>query len=257
MSELWIDGLNAATTYGFRLSRSEGVRDLPTRRLDPVTIPNRPGALLLADPAIEPRAVTLRGVLRGTSAADVRQRRDRFFAVLRRGVISIRLADSPTRELAIELTSVTLDETSGPAMLARDLPITISAVAIDPYWRDLDVQEITLTTTPAPLPLGTAPVLPVLTIPSPGAVLIVTLRSALGDTITALQLAGLVPGIPLTIDCPSQRLLQGAISVMDTLIAGTFPTLDVVTQGDFEASAWPTLALSQGSGVAAYLRRWV
>lgn len=252
---LWIDDVDATTRYGLRLGDSAGARDLPTSRLDTVAVPDVPGLLLLADPAIEARPITLVGTLVGTSAADVRAKRDGLFAVLRRGTVTLRLADAPTREIAIRITSAKVSS-SGVQQLARMLPITIEATALSPYWVDTTDSAVSLSTAPASLPLGTAPSLPVITIPSPPTVLAITHRTALAAEITRLELAGLDAGVPLTIDCAARTIRQGVISQIATLIRGDFPVLDAVTQGDFFAGAWPTLALSQGAGTVTYRRRW-
>jgi hypothetical protein len=252
---LWIDGLDATTAYGLRLADSPGARDLPSSRLDTVAIPDVPGVRLLADPAIEARPITLTGVLQGTSADDVRTKRDALFAVLQRRAVSLRLADAPTREIAIRITATKIGST-GALQIARKLPITIEAIALSPYWVDTTDTVISLGTTPAPLPLGTAPSLPVITVASPAVVVALTLRTTLAAEVTRLELAGLEAGVPLTIDCAARTIRQGAVSQIATLIRGDFPVLDAIAHGDFAAAAWPTLALSQGTGVATYRRRW-
>jgi hypothetical protein len=252
---LWIDGLDARATYGLQLGASDGARDLPTRRLDTITIPDVPGATKLGAPAIEPRSLTLTGVLQGSTAVDVRTKRDLLFAVLRRGRVTLRLADAPTRELPIEILTTKMAST-GAQQLARTLPISIDAVALDPFWRDVTPTVVAISTTPGACPLGTAPVAPVIVCTAPGPVLSLTLRTALGDAVTVLQLAGLEPAVPLTIDCAARTIRQGAVSMIAALVSGDFPVLDAITQGDYAASAWPTLAVSQGTASVTYTRRW-
>jgi hypothetical protein len=255
VSALFFDGVDASRAYGLILERDEDSRSLPSVRLDTIAIPRVPGLVLLSDPEIEARPMTLQATIRGATADEARTRRDALFAVLRRRRITLRLGDQPTREIAVHVVRATIS--SQPAqMIARTLPIAIEVLALDPYWVDLAPQVVALGRTPTPLPLGTAPSLPILTVPTPGSVLTVTLRNALGETVSVLQLAGLTPGTALTIDAAAQTMRQGAISVLHTLIAGDFPRLDVVAHGDFAASAWPTLALSQGTGTATYHRRW-
>lgn len=254
-TELWLDGVDAAATYGLRLAVPDGVRNLPSSRLETIAIPDVPGVTLLTEPIIEPRTIALAGVLKGSSAADVRTKRDRLFAVLRRSSVRLRLADATTRELPFIVTNAKITST-GPQMLASVLPIAIEGLALSPYWVDTTPQSISVSTTPTALPLGTAPVAPVITAANPGSALTITLRDALGVTVTALQLAGLEAGVAVVIDCAARTIRQGAVSVITALINGDFPLLDVVTQGDFAASAWPTLAMSQGTATVTYARRW-
>jgi hypothetical protein len=255
VSALVIDGLDAAATYGLKLAASDGARDLPSRRVDPVVIPDVPGVTLLAAPQIDARSISLTGTVQGTTAIDVRAKRDALLAVLRRGRVRLRLGDAPTRELPVEILSAKIAST-GAQQLARTLPITIECLALDPFWRDVTPQVVALGLSPTPLPLGTAPVAPVLVCSAPGPVLAITLRTALGASVTSLQLAGLEAGVACTIDCAARTIRQGAVSMISALISGDFPVLDVVDQGDFAASAWPTLAVSQGTATATYTRRW-
>lgn len=255
MTALFLDGVDATASYGLYLASDEGARDLPSVRLDTLPIPDVAGVSLLALPQIEPRTLSLQGVLKGSSAADVRTKRDALYAVLRRGRVTVRMADAPTRELAVQVISARV-ASIGAQMLAKTLPIAIELLALDPYWVDVTPQSIAVGTTPTAMPLGTAPSLPVITLATPGAVLAVTLRNALGVVITQLQLAGLTPGVAVTIDSASRTIRQGAISVLSTLIAGDFPVLDAVADGDYAASAWPTIAISQSVGVVQYARRW-
>jgi hypothetical protein len=252
---LWIDDVDASAAYGLRLEESAGARDLPATRLDTVAIPGVPGVTLLADPTIEARPITLTGALVGTSPDDVRTRRDALFAVLRRGRVTLRLADAPTREIAIRITNARISG-SGAQQVSRTLRVTIEALALSPYWVDTTDTVIALSTTPAVLPLGTAPSVPVLRVSAPATVLAITHRTTLGAELTRLELAGLTPGVLLTIDGAARTIRQGAVSQLATLIRGDFPVLDAVTQGNFAAAAWPTLTLSQGTGTATYRRRW-
>ncbi|HYW51469.1 MAG TPA: hypothetical protein VE861_12735 [Gemmatimonadaceae bacterium] len=252
---LWLNNLDATALYGLRVAESPGARDLPSSRLDTVAIPDVPGLSLLADPVIDARTITLVGALKGTTVDDVRTKRDALLAILRRGTVTLRLADAATREIDVRIVSAKI-ATSGAQQLSRVFPITIETLALSPYWRDRTPQVVALSTTPAALPLGTAPSLPLITIPSPGSVVVLTLRTTLAAEVTSLQLAGLEPGVPLLIDCAARTIRQGAVSQIATLIRGDFPVLDSVTQGDFAASAWPTLALSQGTGTITYVRQW-
>lgn len=254
-TELWIDGVDAASTYGFRLTSSDGLRDLPSRKLDTLAIPFVAGLTVLAEPQIDARTVSLPGVLVGSSIADVRAKRAALFAVLRRGRVMIRLADAPTLQLPIDITGVKIPAAS-TQMLARTLPIQIDGLALDPYWVDVTPQSVIITASPVATPLGTAPVAPVITFTPTGSVVTITLRTTLGTIVTALQLAGLEVGVACTIDCAAKTMRQGAISVLSTLISGDFPVLDAVTHGDYAASAWPTLAISQGTATVTYARRW-
>jgi hypothetical protein len=255
VTALWIDGVDARAAYGLQLSVSDGARDLPARRLATLTVPQVPGLAMLAEPQIDARTLSLAGFLQGTTAIDVRGKRDRLLAVLRRGRVTLRLADEPTREIPVEITTSRVTA-GGAMMLARTLPIQIEAVALSPWWRDTTESTVSLSTTPAAIPLGTAPSLPVLTCSAPGAVLTVTLRDTLGAVVTTLAMAGLEPDVPVVIDCAARTIRQGIASALHTLLSGDFPVLDVVSQGDFAAGAWPTLQVSQGTAVCTYRRAW-
>jgi hypothetical protein len=255
VTALWIDGVDARAAYGLQLGGSEGARHLPTRRLSTLTIPGTPGVTALASPETDARPITLSGFLQGATAVDVRNKRDKLLAVLRRGRVTIRLADAPTREMAVDITDAQV-ATAAAQMLSRTLPLTIQALALSPWWRDTTDSTVSLTTTPAAIPLGTAPSLPVLTCDTPGAVLTVTHRDTLGAVVTTLVMAGLEPDVPVVIDCAARTIRQGLASALHTLLSGDFPVLDVVSQGDFAASAWPTLQVSQGTARCTYRRAW-
>lgn len=253
----WIEGRDAKSRYGLELERVDGLRDGAEVTLVQTKIPGRPGAILLQDPEVGPRTLALTAAIRGSSPADARAKRDRLFTILARQAITLRTADDATRELRCTVTRVT-DTTPTPSFIARVLRVTIGAVALDPYWRDVDPTTIAgIGRVPVPCPLGSAPVRPVLTLTGAGSVVRVELRDAVGTLVTALELAGLVRGVPCVIDCDARTIRQGEVSMLPALLAGDFPVLDPSTQADADAAAWPTLSVTNGALAVTYRRAWL
>ncbi len=254
--ELWIGGADARAAFGLVVSRVTGLHDAPEATLAPVVVPGRAGALLLQEPQVGARVLGITGTIRGATPAAARSARDRLLTILRRRGLVLRTADDATRELACEVTRVVATPV-GAQFIARTIPIEIGATALDPYWTDVAPTVIAdIGRTPVPCPLGSAPVRPVLTIANPGAVVRIELRDALGAVVTRCELAGLIPGVPVVIDCAAQTIRQGEVSQLRALLAGDFPVLDPTTQADVLAGAWPTLSVSNGTMVATYRRAW-
>jgi hypothetical protein len=251
-----IGGYDARAAFGFEPSRVDGLHDAPGATLTLQEVPGRAGALRLASPQVGPRQVTIAGTIQGATKQQARDYRDAMLTVLAREQVPIRTGDDLTRELRVDVTGV---ESSpfGPQFLSRAIRLSITATAAEPFWRDVTETVVSsITATPAGCPCGSAPVGPRLTISGVGSVVRVTLRDALGAVVTQLQLAGLMPGVPVVIDCEAQTIRQGGISQIGALLAGDFPILDARAHGDPVAEAWPTLEVSQGTMVAAYARRW-
>ncbi|MBC7841893.1 MAG: hypothetical protein H7099_06260 [Gemmatimonadaceae bacterium] len=257
MAELFIGERNVQTTFGYRVSRIEGLYDAPPTSLTPQTVPGRPGAVLLAEPQVEVRPLTVRGVIRGATAAQARARRDLLLTVLQREQLALRAANDLTRELLVQVTGVSVTP-YGAQFTSPDIALDFTCTALDPYWRDVTPTVVgAIGTTPVACPLGSAIVRPVLSIAGVGAVLRIVLRNALGVVISDLQLAGLTAGITVVIDCAAQTIRQGALSQLRTLVSGDFPVLDPVRDADAVSAAWPTLSVSQGTMTATYAKAWL
>jgi hypothetical protein len=252
---LRIAGFDARVAFGFVVSRVQGLHDGPAATLTLQPVPGRPGALLMQEPQIGVREFVVSGVVRGATAAAARAFRDRMLAVLARAEVTLVTGDDVSREITAVVTSVSA-EPIGAQFIARDIRMSFQATALEPYWRATAPTTVAgITTTPVACLLGSAPVAPVLTVTGGGSVVTVTLRNALGVVVTQLQLAGLITGVPLVIDCAAQTIRQNEQNMLGALLAGEFPILDP-RDGDPVAGAFPTLSVSQGVMTAVYQRRW-
>ena len=117
-------------------------------------------------------------------------------------------------------------------------------------------------TTRSAMPLGTAPIAPLIRLMGTATNPILTYRNLAGDVIGAVTFT-VTLGVNdwLEIDCSSSRIekvVGGTRSDAYSAYAGqatNLPTLDPA-DGDYANAGWPTLEVSAGTGIALYAKRY-
>lgn len=241
-----INGVNAST-FGFVLSAPPGWLDAPATQI-PSTVVLKRGPVITGDALVQPRRVTLRGYVRGTSAANVRTKLDSLKLALSFPPVSVVFDDSATRDHSLYLDTFAVPPQPAGAFIAKDLAVEIGMTAFSPYARDLTATTVSGS---AALPMGTGPVRPVVTLngatnPS------ISLRDKNGAAVTSMffTLAGTA-----VIDCDLQTILVGGVSNMAALDSGDF---FVIEPGDpkFQGTGPTITATGVSSYSTTYKRAW-
>lgn len=247
-------------TLGLIISDVSGWLDAAAASRPATTIPGRAGqrALTLA-PDLAPRRLVARGIVAATSVQAARDSLDALRALFDAPSLAVSFTDAPTRAVMAALEAFTVPV--APAqMIARQLPVEITLLALDPIATDVAGTVVSATSVAAPLPLGTAPSAPVLRILGPATNPVVTYRDARG---VARQTLGLTVTLAATdyveVDAGAMTITKVASGVstnaITLLTSGDFPIFDPL-DGDRAAGAWPTLEVSAGTVEALYWRGW-
>jgi len=207
-----------------------------------------------------PRELTIECILQATSVSDRRTKLDAISRELGLGACELRVQDDEDRVLLARLVNYSAAPFSdNPYGGQPYVEIELQLVADDPAWYDRYAVGIGLSTSAAEVPLGTLPSDAVLYLEGASSPT-VTYAAHSGETVSTLELSytwasGDVYRVDLglqTIDKIASGTRTNGISVYST---GDFFALDP-RDGDADASDWPTITLSTGSGVAYYRRRW-
>lgn len=205
--------------------------------------------------AVSPRKLTVGGYIGGTSQPDFVAKVANLKALVSGGAVRLRFADVPTQEYR-DGRMLSFSASARTAILAgAQGDVSFALQFADPCQYDLIPQGIGLGAARAPLPTGTAPSFPVITINGNGAALVnpaLTVRNAAGDVTQTLGLTGTIAaGDFLTIDC-NRAMLNVSVSgvVSDAMTWWTSGDFLAVRPADGwnETGDSPTLELTASSG---------
>lgn len=239
----WIDGLAAA---------------------DRVTLlPGRVGGVQLPPEAeTAPRTITVSGVMKGSSLANLRSNMDSLKERLYRGVVEVRFVDQTDRYVNARCQGFQVPVTA-PQFLNPRQRVSFSLLCPDPliYSTQPTVVGTGSTATRVLLPLGNAPSAPVIKIMGAATNPVLTYRDFRG---TSRQTMGFTVTLAATdyleIDCEMATVTLVASGArtngMALWTSGDFPVFDP-QDGEFDGSNWPTLEVTPGTFEALYRRSWL
>ena len=248
-------------TLGLIISDVSGWIDAPELQYAAITVPGRPGQLIInPTPDVAPIRYIARGIVEGTDVATCRANVDKLKALFASvSGIAVGFLDQPGRAVTAYCTHFAHPVVAAQ-MISRKIAVEIGLVAFDPYEYDTAAQNIALTAAAANLALGTGPVRPVITITGASVNPVFTLKNSAGTVIGSLALTiTTVAGDSLVIDCAKCTIRLNGVNRLNALTGGDFFTLDVVAQGVFGSSSWPTLTvagLGTGTAAAVYKKAW-
>lgn len=257
-----LDDVETAAAFGFYVEHPDGWDAPPARAADTVKLPGRAGARRIgaggagADGA---RTLTLRGAILAGDAETMRTRRDALLAAIAPAVVRVRCAEPlaaglPGRELFAEVESVTFPAppNAGHLVAAHALGVEIVFTCPDPYKYDVEDTEVTLSTGGTALPLGTAPVRPVVTMTGGGTLALK--HGVTGATVATLAVTG---GGTIVVDFDALTVTSGGVSIIDTALADAaqFFAIDPAACANYALAQWPLLACTV-SATAVYRRAW-
>jgi phage-related protein len=262
---LTVNGVDAKSTYGFMLSEAPGWADAPQTKYPTAALPGRQGAVQLGTDDDQPRRLTLRGTVVGTTNSAARAALDKLKAQFAKPTVTVAFADDTTRQWTVVMDGFVVAPPAA-SLIATEFPVEITCTALDPYAYQVGANSVNINTlnTLVALQQGTAPVRPVLTLTATGSISnpTFTLTDSASNVVGTLALTlSMVNTDVLVIDCAAMTVKKNGVSVLSAISSGDFFLLDVATQGNYETSAWPKLKIQLGTGtlytlVCSYNRAW-
>lgn len=250
-------------TYGFTLSEAPGWLDLPPRQTPSAPIIGRPGAKELTVAQEGPRKLTLRGTVRGATAAVARANVDALKLALLAKPLSLSFADNPDRHVFVSLegfTSQPLPNALG-GFVQENLQIEATLVAYDPLSYDNSLTVVLMpagSSTPFLVP-GTGPIRPLVRISgaslNPVLLVLGTNGYGIGSPIGSIGLTITTAGADtLEIDMDAKTVRKNGVSALASITAGDFITIEpndplVRPLGAF-------MGANSGGGSVRYRRSW-
>ena len=251
------------STYGLAVSRVQGWLDDVQEQLPTINVPGVPGLVALSTtPTVAPRRLVAPGVIIGSGAtlairaADARTKLDKLRAALAKPSLTIVLADQPTRSLTGD-AELTVVEPVAASMIADKLPVTITIMCRDPYYYDITATTATGVVSFVAA-LGTAQTRPTINLTAGGAIASLVLRvTNAADTVTygTITVGPFILGDIIVVDFAARTVTVNSVARPDLIIAGDFWALDVTTQGDYNASTWPTIRAGAAVSIS-YKKAW-
>lgn len=252
LTSLTVDSKDLST-LGLILDRPIGWRHSAPRAHRYVQIPKRRGYLKVTKtPVWEPRRLVLTGHIEGSSLAQLRTRHREIVHRLSDGLLTCSFSDASTEVFYayMDEDGVEVDPV-GPALKSKRHAVTINLVCPDPRIYENATTTVTSTTTAATdVPLGTAPVEPVIQVTTASTVVSLIYKTSTGGTLATFGLTGPGGSSPYSIDMKAQTALSSTgLSVISALTTGTdFFVLDPF-DGDWPSSGWPTVQMTNGSSM--------
>lgn len=262
MPPMYLNDVDTETTLGMIVEAVDGWLDSPSARDRTTQLPTRVGAIVLApDSETAPRSISVRGVIQGTSLANVRTRIEQLKDLLFRGTVELRFADHPDRVIYARCQEKHLLVTP-PQFTYPKSKFGISFLCPDPLIYAVSPTLVAFGTAfRAACPLGTAPSAPVIRLMGPATNPVISYRDQAGTvrgsmTFGALSLLS-TDYIELDCEfCSASKHTSGVKSnILSSLSAGGFLLLDP-HHADYANAVWPTIEASSGTGEVAYRKAW-
>lgn len=251
-----INDLDAKTTYGVTITDAPGWADAPPRATPSAAVLKRGGARVLGDPRDQPRQISLRGWIHGTSTQDARNKADAFKLAMKRLTgAKMSFDDYPTRYVVARCDSLRIPALS-MSMATEKLQFEATLTAHDPYSYDNALTTIAGNT--QPLPQGTGPSRPIITLT--GAVVnpVLTLKNNAGVTVGTFGITvTMIAGDILVIDCDAKTLKLNGVNRLDLSTTGDFFLIDPADP-QFQ-TPYPTITVAPVPGTSistGYRKSW-
>lgn len=213
-----INSVNART-YGFILSEPPGWLDAPPVQTPSAFVLQR-GPVVLGTQTVQPRRVTLRGYVRGTSASDARSKLDSLKLALSFPPVKVIFDDSSTRYHSLHLEGFSAPPLPQGAFLAKDLRVEIAMVAYSPYA--IDSSDTTVSGSSA-LPMGTGPVRPVVTLNGASSPVTHNLRDKDNNVVASMVIAA---SGTIVVDHDAKTITDDGVLNLNALTSGDFFVID-------------------------------
>lgn len=247
----------------------------PSREFPTLAIPGRQGVVFAADPTVSPRTLRITGVINPVSRTVASRLADEraIKALVYGALVTIITDDDVTAPIAIDGVCVACDIVPrGHPLVATISGVTMDFLCPDPTWRDVMGQVVGFTSTPATIPLGTAPSGGIVRIAAPSWSANVTnpvltyynaaTVSLQAMTFTGLTLTAGTHYLEIDLDRATATLYASGVAsnAISYLASGDFFALDPMDGNPLNGS-YPFLGCSGSAGTPSgqYLgaRRWL
>lgn len=255
----------ALDTLSYWIDGMAGWADVPSRALTTVAVPGRLGAVVTR--AQEgARDLEVRGILSPVSAvhADRQRAEDQLRALAASGLVTV-VVEDPWSGIERATDGICVGVTVAPVARARPiraygLEVTVRLVCPDATWRDVAWQIVGVGAAPTPMPMGSAPVAPLVRILGSATNPLLRLRRPGGPTISQSTFTITLGASDwLEIDCATYRIEQvvsGTRSAAYAVYSGDPLPVLLPPHGLWSVESWPTLEVTSGTALVTYERRW-
>jgi hypothetical protein len=268
MTDILLNRLDLST-LGFRAEIPlSGWADSAPARDATVQIPGAAGVLPAgAKTLVDPRQVLIAGNMTAATQALLQTNLQQLRGLASAGLVELIFGDDPTKFAMARSQGVQVSPEQGaPPFIIPQRHVEMRFICYDPYLYDLSDRVVAQQQagTFVAVPLGTAPVRPLIRVHAPGASLTLTLASWAGITLTTMVFAfspSLGANDYVDINCDTFQITKSVSGVVADAYAsftsGTFLTLDP-EQGGILASLTqgPLLKASAGVMEVFYVRAW-
>ncbi len=236
-----------ASAFDFTLAESPGWLDSPPVQTPSAIVLHR-GHRPLGTGIELPRKVTLRGLIRGTTAAEARENVDLLKLALSYPPARVTFDDHPDRYYSLRLDNFNAPPAPQGSHVVAALRVDIAMTAIPPYAFDIDETEVSGN---AALPLGTGPIRPVITLAG-AADPVVSLRDKDGNVVTVIALTA---SGTIVIDNDALTITDDGVPNMASLDGGDFFVIDPADPR-FHGAGPTITATGVSSYTTVYRRSW-
>lgn len=266
MATLYLNGVDCEAVYGFQLTSEGNALDGAVVLPGEVEIPSVPGAFFVGPGRVPVREFRLSGVIIASTFATARASLRTMQALLEQGEVVVRLADRDDISIRAVCTGVR-PVNLAPQFVQPAVQVELAFRAAVPYWRDTQALPYRFgsTSSPTPMPMGSASVAPDLWLFGPAANPQVKGYDHRGNelwsatfTIT-LGANDALRIVTSAFDMTVWKYVASPTGVLDDtlLTAGVFPRPLHSSQGTYQYLQWPMLGTTAARGVAVYPRCWV
>ncbi|MGI8548791.1 MAG: hypothetical protein ACR2M1_15925 [Gemmatimonadaceae bacterium] len=229
MSGLILSGVDALIAYGFELGSAPKWLDMPGRTTQSVAIPGRAGVTPLAAPQEQPRTLTLKGTIMGADAADARVKLDALKLALVTAPLTITFSDHPDRMVYADPEGLSSPPAEMGSHIAKDLPVEITLQCMDPLSYDSAFTSLVIPSGQTiVLPMGTGPVLPLLSVSGASTNPTIILTDSNGNVWGEMYFNGLALSASdsLVVDCEAMTVRVDNANALSRWTAGDFIEID-------------------------------
>ena len=260
MPPLLIDGFDPQT-LGFKIGRVEGHRAAPERIYPLNELPGADGAILLSeDGVVKARRITLQAYQRGPDLPTLLANQDELLWRLWGRDVELIFGDRADRFIRGRAEPFEFPLIQ-PDLVQTAHHVRITFLCKDPRYYATALSSVAIGGAATPIPLGSAPSHPLITLNGAATGPQLVYRDAAGTERLRMDFGGtsIGSGASLVIDCDPEAMTitDGAgANRADALKLGRFPRFDPRDAYGL-GGPWPTLEVSSGSGVVSYRKAWL
>jgi phage-related protein len=252
---LYIDTYDCAA-LGFQLSTLSGWRETVRQKWPTEEVPGRWGVVVTSSqPAFVKRNVRLMGTLVADDLATLRSNLDEFKYRLGKSDKEFTFHDDTTRKFIGRVVK-TSDRPVRPHLSQTAFSMQIDIECFDPRIFAVSASQVgSIGNSDVPIPLGSAPSFPTLSVTGSGSFTI-TYKNYAATVLKELTITGASPTV--TINMATGQITDSGGNALDHFdVDSDHPWGLDPDDGDYTASQWPTLRCGSGTMTCDYTKAWL